>query len=214
MDQVPPTTEPSPAPSPAPAPAAPHFRRRDFLKWSVGAVAGYGLVKAGLAAAIGPQRQSRLLLATRLKVLSPKQESIVTAVALAITGPAAKSAYEKGAWDPAFEVDGLLSRLPQDQRTMLGVAMHLFENWNWGLTGFTRLSPEEQLAYLAAWRTSSIALKRTTYGFLHAATAAAFSSVDAGWSAMDYPGPCVPSGKYTGRAPGQSTYFEWDPRVP
>jgi hypothetical protein len=209
-----PIAQPPPEPDDNAELAEPYLHRRDFIRLSVVAVAGYGLIKTGFAAGAGPKRLGRTLHTARLKVLGARQEAIVTRVALAITGPAAEAAYERGEWDPAYEIDGLLARLPEDQQKLLGIAIYLFENWNWGLKGFTRMPHERQAAYLAKWRTSSIALQRSTWGFLHAASVAAFSSLEAGWSVLDYPGPCVPSGKYTGRAPGQTALFEWDPGVP
>ena len=78
--------------------------------------------------------------------------------------------------DPAADVDAILGRLPADQAKLLGIALHLFENGRFGFRGFSRLTADQQERHLQAWRTGSLALQRSTWGFLHAATASSFSN--------------------------------------
>lgn len=196
--------------APAPDDTLPRFRRRDFLRLGALALAAYGLGKTGLAL----RGSSALADTPSLRFLSAKQAAIVAAAAAGIVGPAGAAALAQGAWNPAADVDDMLGRMAPDQRGMLGVALHLFENATWGLRGFTALSPERQIAHLAAWQTSGLALKRSIWGFLHAATATSFASTEAGWRVMGYPGPCVAAGGSQGRAPGQSALYAWDEKVP
>lgn len=184
------------------------LRRRDFLALSALGVGGLAALKVGGRWAIGVTSPARLVPA--LSHLSARQAAIVTAAALAMVGPRGEAAYAAGAWDPAGDTDALLGRLAADQRDQLGLALHLFEEWTWGLTGFTSWSRAEQRATLAAWRTSRLGLKKSVWGFLHAATCSSFSGTPAGWAAMAYPGPCVG----TGRPPGQTASFDWDEAVP
>ena len=108
-------------------------------------------------------------------------------------------------------VDGMFGNLAPDQRQALGMGIHLLEEWTVGLTGFSRLSRDNQVAFLAGWRTSRLALHRTVWGALHAMTVSSFAAVEAGSKTlMGHPGPCVG----TGRPPGQTALFVWDEAVP
>ncbi len=187
------------------------LRRRDFLKAGVAGLAGLAALKVGARVLWGAAPGPAPLPLSRLHHLSARQEAIVTAVALAMVGPAAAPAYIAGDWDPAGHVDNVMSGLAPDQAQALGLGIHLLEEWTLGVTGFSRLSTENQVAFLAGWRTSSLALKRTVWGALHAATVSSFSAVDAGSKGlMGHPGPCLG----TGRPPGQTVQFEWDEAVP
>ncbi len=186
------------------------LRRRDFLALSVVGVGGAALIKVGGRWVIGASDPPGSPDLSGLLHLSQRQARIVTAAALAMVGPAAEEAFVQGKWSPARGVDDLLGRLASDQRSQLGVALHLLEEWTVGLRGFSSWSREDQRALLARWRTSSLGLHRSVWGFLHAATASTFSGSEAGWEVMGYPGPCVG----LGRSPGQTAIFEWDERVP
>lgn len=184
------------------------LRRRDFLAASVLGVGALAAFKVGGRWAIGVAAPGRATPA--LPHLSARHAATVTAAALALVGPRGEAAYAAGRWDPATDVDGLLARLPADQRDQLVLALTLFEEWTLGLTGFSSWDRATQRATLAAWRTSRLGLQRSVWGFLHAACASSFSGCEAGWEAMAYPGPCVS----TGRPPGQTVAFDWDEAVP
>ena len=188
----------------------PKLRRRDFLRAGVITLAAYALGKV----ATGALSRSPVLTRANLKFLSAKQAAIVEAAAVAIVGPQGLAAFTSGQWDPAADVDAMLGRLPADQAKLLGIALHLFENGRLGFRGFSRLSAEKQERHLRAWQTGSLALQRSTWGFLHAATCSSFSGSNAGWRAMGYPGPCLPNAGTPGRAPGQSALYAWDEKVP
>jgi hypothetical protein len=183
------------------------LRRRDFLALSVAGVAGLALLKVGGRALLGVTPPKRVRSYTHL---SARQAATITAAGLAFVGPAGDAAYSAGDWDPAEGMDQMLALLAPDQRGQIGMAVLLLEEWTLGLSGFSSWSRDAQLALLASWRTSSLALHRTIWGLLHAATCSTFSGTEAGWVVMDYPGPCVGAG----RPPGQTAAFEWDEIVP
>lgn len=197
-----------------PSGSMPRLSRRDFFKLAVGAAGGYAMLKVGARVFIGPPPPEVSHDPARLHHLSPRLERIVTAAALAIVGPAAEQAYRAGRWDPAADVDRLFEGLEPDQRSMAGVGLHLFEEWTWGLRGFSALERDAQLEHLARWASSPLALKRSVWGLLHAAACSSFSGGEDGWAVMGYPGPCLARGDHHGRSPGQSVAFEWDERVP
>lgn len=184
------------------------LRRRDLLAASVLGVAALAALKAGGRWVAGVRVPARPLPA--LTHLSPRAASTVTAAALAMVGPRGEAAYEAGRWEPAADVDQLLGRLAADQRDQLLLALGLFEEWTLGWQGFSAWDRQTQRDTLAAWRTSSLGLQRSVWGFLHAATCSSFSGSEVGWEAMGYPGPCVG----TGRPPGQLVAFAWDEGVP
>lgn len=184
------------------------LRRRDFLALSALGVGTLAVAKVGGRWALGVTPPARALPA--LTHLSARQAATVTAAALAMVGPRAEAAYDAGRWDPAGDTDALLGRLAADQRDQLLMALTLFEEWTLGLSGFSSWTREAQRARLAAWRTADLGLKRSVWGFLHAATCSSFSGTEAGWEAMGYPGPTVG----TGRPPGQTAAFDWDEAVP
>lgn len=184
------------------------LRRRDFLTLSAVGVGVLAVAKVGGRWMLGAQAPARAL--PELVHLTPRQAATVTAAALVMVGPRGEAAYLAGDWDPARGTDDLLGRLAPGQRDQLGLALILFEEWTLGLKGFSSWTRETQLATLAAWRTSTLGLQRSVWGFLHASACSSFSGSEAGWAAMAYPGPCVG----TGRAPGQSATFDWDEVVP
>lgn len=184
-----------------------HFTRRQFLSIPVFAAAGVAAVKLGGRWLFGTAPGTQPLPA--LQYLSAHQAHIVTAAALAMVGPAAERAYVTGTWSPVADFEALLARLPQHQRTQIGVGLYILEEWTLGLSGFSSWTREEQREQLARWRTSTLSLHRSIWSFLHASCCSSFSGTDAGWSVMSYPGPCVKR-----RAPGQTAPVIWDDRVP
>lgn len=184
------------------------LRRRDFLGFAVLGVASVTAIKLGGRALLGTTPPTRPL--PTLRYLSVRQAATVTAAGLAMVGPAAEQAYLAGDWEPAASVDALFGRLPDDQRQALGIALILFEEWTPGLSGFSSWDRDTQRQVLAKWRTSSLGIQRSVWGFLHGATASSFSGSPAGWKQMNYPGPVVRGS----RSPGQTAHFEWDESVP
>lgn len=185
------------------------LRRRDFLALTVLGVGGLAAVKVCGRLLVGAADPAFPPGPAPLQHLSPRQAAIATAAALAMVGPAAEAAYLAKRWQPAAGVDGLLDLLYPDQRALIGLGLNLLEEWTLGLRGFSSWDRPTQRAFLDDWRTSPLGLKRSIWGFLHAATCSSFSGTEAGWELVGYPGPCV--GR---RAPGQSALVDWDEAVP
>lgn len=190
------------------------LRRRDFLKIGVIALGSYALLKAGARAVVGSKAPPGAPLPSGLKHLQPRHAAILSAAAIAMAGPAAETAYREGRWQPAADADGMLEQMYADQRGLVRMALNLLEESTWGMSGFTGLDAQAQQRHLAAWRSSSLAMKRSVWGLLHALGCSSFSGTPAGWEVMGYPGPCLKSAQYAGRAAGQSVTFEWDALVP
>ena len=191
----------------------PAFRRRDFLKFSVLALGAYAAVKAGYGVVVHPAGDV-MGNAVGLVHLTPRQAAVFQAAAPLLAGPRAEAALRAGHWDPVRDLDGMLERLAPDQRRMIGAGLLLLEHGRVGWQVFSRLGRDRRAAYLDRWRTSSPAVRRSTWGFMHAAACFSFAGGEVAWKLMGYPGPCLSVANYPGRPPGQSTRFDWDPAVP
>jgi hypothetical protein len=167
--------------------------------------AGLAGVKAVARLGFGPHADRE----KPLRFLTDREAAIARAAAVAMVGEVARPTLGTG-WDPAADLDDLLLGLAEDQRVAARAGLHLLEEWTLGLHGFSSRDVLEQREILAEWRTSSIALQRTVWGLLHAASCSSWSGRSDAWGLMGYPGPCVG----TDRSPGQSATFDWNPRVP
>lgn len=190
------------------------LRRRDLLRALAGGAGLLALAKVGGRALIGPKPLSKAGDPSRLTHLSPRQEAIVTAVALAMMGSPGQAAYAADRWDPALAFDRTLGEMAEDQRGLAGLSLHLLEEWTWGLQGFSAQPQGEADAWLASWRTSDLALHRTVWALLHALITASFVGSEAGLSVLGHPGPCLAGASGPGRPPGQSAPYTWDEIVP
>ena len=135
----------------------------EILPWiviTVMGVMGLGLAVQGVA--LGYPR-SRL----RTRVLSAKEQAIISACADALfppAGPIPVSGTEAGL---VSYMDGYLVRAPRGSRTLIRLLFRLVEHgpWIWGprRARFTRLSPEEQRAALARMAGSPIYFRRVAF---------------------------------------------------
>lgn len=190
----------------------PTLRRRDLLKLGLGGIGLVAAVKVVGRVVVGVEPLTRT--GPALTHLTARQAATVLAAVGPMLGTTAESARLLNQWDPAAAVDRFFDLVPPDQRALLGTALALLEEWTLGLSGFSRQDAQGRADWLEAWRTSGLAVHRSTWGFLHAALSAAWAATPLAWEAVDYPGPCVPSGLHRGRRPGQSVPFDWDPAVP
>lgn len=188
------------------------LRRRDLLRGGALLAVGLAGARAGIGALWGPRPSPQGLDPARLTHLSAAQEGIVVACAEVMLGRAGRAALAAG-WDVAAGVDRLLGGLAPDQRRLLGVGLHLLEEWSLSPRGFSARGLEEREAWLGAWAVGN-PTQRGIWGFLHAAICSAFASDEAGWAHMGYPGPCVAGAGGAGRPPGQSALYTWDEAVP
>lgn len=185
------------------------LRRRDLLRGALTGLGALAVIKVGGRVVFGPK-----VGAERLAHLSPRQEAIYVAAALVVVGAPGQAAYAAGGWDPAFDLDGVLGLMAPDQARLVGVGLHLFEEWTPGLTGFAERSEAERLAWLERWRLSDLGIQRSLWAVIHSLSSASFAGTSAGLAYLGHPGPCVASPGYPGRAPGQTAPVIWDEIVP
>jgi hypothetical protein len=190
---------------------SPRFRRRDFLGFGVAGVGILVGVKVVGRVVIGVEPTGRE--GPPLQHLSERHAATVVAAVGPMLGAQAEDARVRGRWDPAAAVDRFFDLMAPDQRQLLGVALTLLEEWTVGLRGFSKQDAAGRAAWLEAWRVGSLPVHRSTWGFLHAALAAAWAATPDGWEQLGYPGPCVASVGHAGRMPGQSVSFDWDESV-
>jgi hypothetical protein len=178
------------------------FSRRAFLRSGLIGVAVLGV--SGLALAL---QKTKLVPVPKdgLRVLTPEQYSILTAVA-ARTCPAKPPASPEGI-DVALYADRLLELLDGDVRAGMGMALNVLESATAGAlfferaTPFTQLSPEDQDRVLAAFANSKVALRRTIYRSLSGLTGVLYYGDPRAWPGTGYPGPPSPSGLRAAYAP-------------
>lgn len=194
-------------------PTTTRFKRRTALR-VVGLLAGLAAVKGVGRALVGSHMPAGAAPGGPWQALTPATAATATHAALALHGDHGRRAFAEGRWRPADDVDRLLMQLAHDQRQALIGALRLIEEWTPGWRGFSGLEPAAQHAALESWRTSRLALRRSIWGFLHAATRSSFADTAPGWAWLGYPGPCRGDVGYAGRLPGQSVTFVWDERVP
>lgn len=168
-------------------PAA-HLTRRRFLQ--------LGSFSAAMVAVAGLRRARGEVEGGALRVLSPRDAVIFTAIAgrMTDTGDAAMPAF---ADVPALlTVDRSLLYLDHGQRRQLGIALKLFEYgpplFDFRFSRFTELGPAEQDAHIAGWRDSRFETRRLAYRAMKNLSFLGYYSQDATWAGIHYMGPVLP----------------------
>lgn len=125
-----------------------------------------------------------------LKFLSRKEFAVVTQAAVRILGLPDERGDEIGGF-----IDALLAGFPpttQNQaRLMLRVLEHGTHLFDLKPKRFTRLSPDEQDAYLRGWMESSLGARRIVFRALKALAALGYYAQPSAWEAIGYDGPWI-----------------------
>ena len=181
------------------------FSRRRLLKSGLIGLGVIGLAGLGLSL-----QKTKLIALPKagLKVFTPEQYAIFTAVAQRCCPPAAREAGKpevpganpQGGVDVAQAADFLLAFADDDARGGIGLALSTLES---GVAGalffertapFTQLSPEDQDRVLHAFSTSKVALRRTVYRALTGFIGSLYYADPRTWPSVGYPGPPSPTG--------------------
>ncbi len=166
--------------------------RRSFLRWtafSAGLLAVSRLRLApGLAATAPP--------VTGLRVLTPPQAEIFAVIVERMVASGAPDMPAVRETQAIETIDQALLQLDPTAQTQLSWLITLFE---WGppvlqlkLHRFSKLSPQEQDAYLRDWATSSIATRRIAFQALKNLSFLGYYAQDATWKGIHYDGPWAP----------------------
>jgi hypothetical protein len=132
-----------------------------------------------------------------LRLLSPAEYAVLAAAAARIVpgdgaGPGWPSAE---ALDCAGKIDGLLARLHPDVGNDFRRLLRLLESSAFGALQagsprpFTRATPAQQDARLAAWRTSRLDLLRSGYEAVNRLAHATYYASPETYALVGYPGP-------------------------
>jgi hypothetical protein len=161
--------------------------RRGFLQlsgFSAAMLAVAGLRPAGAAAE------------SELRVLSPRDAVIFTAVAARMTDtgdPAMPAFAETGA---LLTVDRSLLFLDEGTRSQLGMAFKLVEYgpilFDFRFSRFTELAAADQDASIAGWRDSRFETRRQVYRAMKNLSFLGYYAQDGTWKGIHYLGPVVP----------------------
>lgn len=166
--------------------------RRSFLRYSAVTAGLLALSRLRLVPALAAQSAA----ATELRVLTPHQAEVLTAIVerMVFTGadhmPAARDT-------PAIAtIDQALLQLDPAVQSQVGWLLTLFQ---WGpplfqfkLKTFTGLTPEERDSYLEGWATSRSAMRRLAFRALKNLSMLGYYSQDATWKGIHYDGPWAP----------------------
>jgi hypothetical protein len=164
--------------------------RRSFLR--AGLVGGALL---GGAALLGRRLTGYTLdapTAAELRVLSPKEYLILAAAARRILAPDGDDAPAPDTVACALHVDRYLARLPPEVQRDVRALLQLFEHGSAVSTRFTRMTPAQQDATLAAWEASSFTLKRRGFQALRTLAFLGYWRDERTWPLLGYTGPMLP----------------------
>lgn len=150
---------------------------------------GLGGVLVLAFGAVLPTGCARYALTSReLRFLTRKEYAIVSQAAVRILGLPDETRETIG-----YFIDDLLADLPgtsQGQaRLMLRVVEHGTHLFDLKVKRFTRLSPEEQDAYLEGWMRSTLGARRVIFRALKTLAAFGYYGQDEAWEAIGYDGP-------------------------
>ncbi len=165
--------------------------RRRFVRTSI-----LGTACLGCAVLIGKhlgRDEVSPTIASKLRVLSPKEYVILTAAARRITAADQAGAPTSDELDIALFVDGYLAKLePGAQRDVKALLQLLEHAGGFGVASFSRFSrlrEDKQDAVLRAWQSSAIALYRQGLQGLRTLVFLGYYSSPKTWPMLSYGGP-------------------------
>lgn len=172
--------------------------RRGFLKIGLTGTAITALGGVGLALREGALREAP---AGGLKVLNPREYSVLAILADRIVPSTGPDVPRPGDLDVARKIDEMFSRRDKHTQKEFRTLVGLFDNALFSfllegrMTPFTKLSPERQNASLASWATSGLGFKRTVHQALRQLTGMVYYSFPETWKHIGYEGPPVEAAK-------------------
>ncbi|HVO24098.1 MAG TPA: gluconate 2-dehydrogenase subunit 3 family protein [Candidatus Margulisiibacteriota bacterium] len=172
----------------------PHWTlsRRSFLRYSAVTAGLLTLSRLRMAPALAVQAAT----ATELRVLTPHQADILTAIVERITFTGADTMPAVHDTQAIVTIDQALLQLDPSVQSQVGWLLRLFQ---WGppvfqlkFRTFTGLTPEERDSYLQGWATSRSSTRRLAFRALKNLSMLGYYSQDATWKGIHYDGPWLP----------------------
>jgi len=164
--------------------------RRRFLRTSL-----LGAAALGLAGVVGRHLSGYSLdgaTAARLRVLSPKEYLILSAIARRVLASDGPDAPEADLVEAALHADAYLEKVPRALTGDVRSLLQLFEHTATAGSRFTHLPPERQDAVLLAWQSSRFALKRQGFQALRTLCFMGYYRDPRTWPLLGYSGPMLP----------------------
>lgn len=166
--------------------------RRSFLRYSA--------VTAGLLAVsrlrVAPARAAQSTTATELRVLTPHQVEVFTAIVERMVFTGSDNMPAVADTGTIATIDQALLQLDPAVQSQVGWLLTLFQ---WGpplfqlkLKTFTSLTPDERDDYLRGWATSRSDTRRLAFRALKNLSMLGYYSQDATWKGIHYDGPWAP----------------------
>lgn len=173
----------------SPVSSGTRISRRQFLRRTL-----LGGLLLGAGAVVGRHLSGYHLdpaLASRLRVLSPKEYLVLMAVCRRILAPDEAGAPTPDEVGVGLNVDRYLGELDPSLVTQLRALLHLVEHGS-SLSGrFTRLGPEAQDAVLAAWESSRLDVRRQGFQALKTLAVLGYYDDPRTFALLGYPGPLL-----------------------
>ncbi|HEX2568825.1 MAG TPA: gluconate 2-dehydrogenase subunit 3 family protein [Polyangia bacterium] len=168
----------------------PRISRRQFLRRTL-----LGGLLLGAGAVVGRHLTGYQLdpgLATRLRVLSPKEYLVLMAVCRRLLAPDEAGAPAPDEIGVGLNVDRYLGELDPSLVGQLQALLHLVEHGSSLRGRFTRLSPEAQDEILATWESSRLDVRRQGFQALKTLAVLGYYDDPRTFALLGYPGPLLP----------------------
>lgn len=170
--------------------------RRRFLKQTTfGLLALWG---GGLSTLVRMRQQPNSTILSQLLFFSDQEYAIVQVLARRLIGPDARIGSEAGQTDVALRADRFLAEAELDVQEQFHQLLVVFNAplftflFDFRLSSFLAMQPDQQDTYLHDWMTSTLAFRRTAFQALKRLCASMYYSHSVTWKDIDYTGMFLP----------------------
>ena len=171
-----------------------HASRRRFLRQTaVGLLVLWG---GGVHAFVRARKHS--IIPTDLVFFSEQEYTIVQSVARRLIGPDARIGPEPGQTDVALRADRFLAGAEVDVQEQFHQLLVVFNAplftflFDFRLSSFLAMQPDQQDTYLQDWMTSTLAFRRTAFQALKRLCASMYYTHSVTWEDIEYTGMFLP----------------------
>ena len=170
--------------------------RRRFLKQTtVGILALWG---GGALTVLRARQQPPLAIPSGLTFFSGQEYAIVQSVARRLIGPDSRIGPEPGQADVALRADRFLSEADADVQEQFHQLLVVFNAplftflFDFRLSSFLAMPPDQQDSYLHDWMTSTFSFRRTAFQALKRLCASMYYTDSVTWEDIEYTGMFLP----------------------
>ena len=176
--------------------ATPRQSRRRFLRQTTfGLLALWG---GGLHTFVRMRQQPHSMIPSGLVFFSDQEYAIVQAVARRLIGSDSRIGSEPGQSDVALRADRFLAEAELDVQEQFHQLLVVFNApvftflFDFRLSSFLAMQPDQQDTYLQDWMTSTLAFRRTAFQALKRLCASMYYTDSVTWKDIEYTGLFLP----------------------